>query len=280
MKKILYSILIILTILFGILLYSRFLGTKGLNTNEIIIANDNFINYNGLKIVHFSDLHYKKVITEDTVKELITSINKNNPDLVLFTGDLVDKDYKLENNDINFLIKQLSKIKAKYGTYSILGDNDYQELENIRSIYIQSNITLLDNTDTTIINENNQKLQIAGISGTLKENEDLTASIQTTINETIDYKIILTHEPDNITTILKNYPNTPLILSGHSINGSINIPIIKQLLLPTGAKTYYKPYYKISNTDIYISNGIGVNQINFRLFNTPSINLYRLKKSN
>lgn len=264
-------------VIFTVLLYSRFIGTKGLNTNEFIIQNDNFINFDGLKIIHFSDLHYKKIITENTVKELVTEINKNKPDLVLFTGDLLDKDYKLKNNDINFLIKELSKIKSKYGTYSILGDNDYQEIENIHNIYIQSNITILDNIKTTIINENNNKLEIVGISGSLTKNN---LNIKNETQKTNNYQIILTHEPDNAIELLNKYPNTPLILSGHSINGSINIPIIKQLLLPEGAKSYYKPYYKINNTNIYISNGIGVNKVNFRLFNKPSINLYRLKKSN
>ena len=48
------------------------------------------------------------------------------------------------------------------------------------------------------------------------------------------------------------------------------------LLTPKGAKKYYRPYYKVNNTDIYISNGIGLNNLNFRLFNHPSINFYRI----
>ena len=77
--------------------------------------------------------------------------------------------------------------------------------------------------------------------------------------------------------IKNKYPETTLILAGHSINGSVNVPGIKKLLLPEGAKNYYDSYYELDNTLIYISNGIGVNNLNFRLFNTPSFNLYRLK---
>ena len=44
----------------------------------------------------------------------------------------------------------------------------------------------------------------------------------------------------------------------------MNILGIKNMLLPKDAKKYYKPYYKINNTDIYISNGIGVDKVNFR----------------
>ena len=235
--------------------------------------------HDGLKIIHFSDLHYKKVITEEQVKELILAINETEPDLVFFTGDLLDEDYDLETADISFLIEELSKIDSKYGTYSVLGDNDEKDLDNLRNIYIQSNITLLDNSDTVIVNENNTWLRIAGISGSLDSDDEVV--INTTYNEIdFDYQIIITHEPDNIEAILKKYPTTPLILAGHSINGSINIPFIKQVLLPDGAKKYYNPYYKVNETDVYISNGIGVNEVNFRLFNTPSINLYRFKRSN
>ena len=42
------------------------------------------------------------------------------------------------------------------------------------------------------------------------------------------------------------------------------------------AKKYYKEYYKVNNTDMYISNGLGTTIMNLRLFNKPSISLYRL----
>ena len=65
-----------------------------------------------------------------------------------------------------------------------------------------------------------------------------------------------------------------------NLNGSINIPYLKKLFLPTDAKKYYEPHYQINNTNIYINNGIGVDRINFRLFNHPSINFYRIKSNN
>lgn len=279
MKKILYFTLILLICLLGILIYSRFLGTSGLKTNEIILNTNIPDSYDGLKIIHFADLHYKKVITEQRVKNMVTEINKNKPDLVLFTGDLLDRDYKVTNTDINFLIQELSKIQSTYGNYAILGDCDIDETETIKNIYIQSNFTLLENNYSIIHNEKNDKLFIAGINSFQENKSDLTPITDyLSTNVENNYKIILIHEPDYIPTILENIPDTSLILAAHSINGSINIPFIKQLLLPNGSKKYYKPYYKIDQTDIYITNGIGVNEINFRLFNTPSINFYRIKK--
>lgn len=280
MKKILYSILAILIIIFLILIYARFIGTIGLNTNEISYQTEYISeSYNGLKIVHFTDLHYKKVITEKRVEELIKEINKIKPDLILFTGDLLDKDYKINNKDITFLIKQLSNLNSTYGNFAILGDNDYGKEETIKNIYIQSNFTLLENDYSIIYNENNDKIFIGGLSTSTYEEADIN-KVMTYFsnNQDINFKIIMLHEPDYIDTILNNYNNINLIVAGHSINGSINIPLIKYFLSPNGAKKYYQPYYKKSNTDIYISNGIGLNNLNFRLFNHPSINFYRFTK--
>lgn len=278
-KKLLYFILITLMVVLITLLYSRFIGTTGLKTNEYVIETNIPASYNGLKIIHFSDLHYKKVITETRVIELIEEINLNKPDIVIFTGDLFDKDYTINNTDTNFLIEQLSKINSKYGNYAILGDNDASEKDTISNIYIQSNFTLLDNKAITVHNENNDKIVLYGISTFQNNNNLTTLETNLTSEEQSTYHILLIHEPDYLTSALETLPNINLTLAGHSINGSINIPFLKQLLLPTGAKTYYKPYYQLNQTELYISNGIGVNQINFRLFNTPSINLYRFRKS-
>ncbi|MBQ6495021.1 MAG: metallophosphoesterase [Bacilli bacterium] len=276
MKKLLISIITILTLLLSTLVYSRFIGTIGLITNEIPLTTNNIKNsYNGLKIVHFSDIHYKKIITNKRVKQLINEINKIKPDIVLFTGDLLDKHYDLNNKDINFLIKELSKINSTYGNYAIIGDND-KEIDELKNIYIQSNFILLNNEETIIYNSNNDKLSLIGINSLSYNKENIKKLLEKTDKDS--YKIILIHEPDYIKDFTNK--NIDLILSGHSINGSINIPLIKNVLLPKGAKNYYNPHYIINNTNIYISNGIGVNNINFRLFNHPSINFYRIKTNN
>ena len=272
MKKFLFSIIIVLVFIFGVLLYSRFIGVKGLNTNEIPINANIDASYDGLKIVHFSDLHYKKVITEKRVKELVKEINKIEADIVIFTGDLIDNDYELSNSDINFLIEELSSIKSKYGSYAVLGDNDYSNIEVVNNIYIQSNFNLLNNSSSVIYNENNDRIFIGGMESYAMGKADISLLDG---YQDITYKIILVHEGDYIDDILKVIPDTNMILAGHSLNGSVNVPFIKNIILPNGSKKYNKPYYKVNDTDIYISNGIGVDRVNFRLFNTPSINFYR-----
>lgn len=281
MKKILYYVLGCLVLIFLILIYARFIGINGLNTNEISYKNELIDpSFNGTKIVHLSDLHYKKIITEKRVKELVKEINRIKPDIVLITGDLVDKDYELTSHDIKFLIKQLSNIKSKYGNYSILGDNDYLKTDTVKNIYIQSNVTLLDNSYSVVYNENNSTIFIGGVSSYSYDEANIDKVMDYFKNNPDMFKIIMVHEGDYIGEILDKYNNINMVVSGHSTGGSINIPGIRYFLLPKGGKKYYKRHYKVNNTDVFVSNGIGLNNVNFRLFNHPSINFYRIYNSN
>ena len=275
MKKLIRFLLIIILILSLLIIYARYGGTRGLITKEYQIETTIDDSFDGLKIVHFSDLHYLRITNKETTQSIIEEINLLNPDIVVFTGDLIDKDYKPNDKDISNLKELLTSIKSKYGKYSVLGEHDIKVEDTIKDIYISSNFTLLDNSYDVIYGNNNNKLFIGGLSN----NPDIDKVMNYfTENEDINYKIILVHEPDYIDTITSKYNNTNLVLAGHSHNGQINIPYIKKLLLPEGSKKYYNNYYKVNNTNLYISSGLGESNINFRLFNRPSINFYRINK--
>lgn len=274
MKKVLKVFIIIITLIVLLLLYSRFIGTIGLTTKEYTIKDNNISNdFDGIKIVHFSDLHYKRIITKDRIDKIINEINLINPDIVIFTGDLIDQDSDLTEKDISYLKEILSKINAKYGKYSVIGNHDYSiDIEVLRSIYKESNFKLLENSYDIIYGKNNNKLYIGGISTGAFSDTVLT---KMNYNEEC-YKIIILHEPDYTDEIISLNPN--LILGGHSHNGQVNIPYLKKYFVPTGSKKYYNEHYLVNNTNLYISSGIGVSRYNFRLFNHPSINFYRLNK--
>ena len=274
-KKIIKTVFIIVFIIVLIILYSRYIATTGLKTNEIVITDNNLTtSYDGLKIVHFSDLHYKRIITKERIKDIINEINLINPDIVVFTGDLIDHDSNITDEDIEYLKEVLFSINSKYGKYAVLGNHDYSiNINTIREIYNESNFKLLENAYDIIYNENNDKIYIGGVS-TGEYNDSLFNNL--TNNETL-YKILLLHEPDYIDKFIQLKPN--LALSGHSHNGQVNIPYLKKLFLPSGARKYYDKYYEIENIKFYISNGIGVSRYNFRLFNTPSINFFRVNSN-
>ena len=275
MKKVLKVFIIIITLIVLLLLYSRFIGTTGLTTKEYTIKDNNISNdFDGIKIVHFSDMHYKRIITKDRIDKIINEINLINPDIVIFTGDLIDQDSDITEEDISYLKETLSKINAKYGKYSVIGNHDYSiDIEILRSIYKESNFNLLENSYDIIYGKDNNKLYIGGIStGAFS---DIVLNKMKYDEES--YKIIILHEPDYTDEIISLNPN--LILGGHSHNGQVNIPYLKKYFVPTGSKKYYDEHYLVNNTNLYISSGIGVSRYNFRLFNHPSINFYRINKN-
>ena len=279
MKRIINIIIFLMIIIVGVLFYARFIGTTGLNTKEIVINDTNLNNsYDGLKIVHFSDLHYTRVITNTRVKELIDEINLLKPDIVVFTGDLIDTDSTPSDENKQKLINCLKSINSTYGKYAVVGNHDYDNhLDLVKEIYNSSNFTLLVNNYDIIYNNNNDKIFIGGLDTVSFDLADIDSTMSYFIdNEDINYKIILVHEPDYTDTIISKYPSVNLILSGHSHGGQVRLPIVGGIINNSNAKKYNDEHYKINDTNLFVSYGIGVSRYNFRLFNRPSINFYRV----
>ena len=280
MKKFLKIVGIIFLLISIVIIYSRYIGTSGLITKEYKLET-NKINssFDGLKIVHFSDLHYKRIVDKKFLERIVKEINLINPDIVFFTGDLIDKDFAIDSQDKDDLIECLGNIHSKYGKYTVNGNHDYVKDENLlKEIYTNSNFKMLNNTYDIIYGNENDKLFIGGVDTYSYNKADIDKVMgYFTNNEDISYKIILVHEPDYIDNFVDKY-DIDLVLSGHSHNGQINIPYLKELFLPYGSKQYYENYYNINGTLLYVSSGIGESRINFRLFNRPSINFYRINK--
>lgn len=278
MKRLLKITFFILAIIFLIIIYARYIGTMGLTTKEYTIIDKNIPKgFDGLKIVHFSDIHYNRAITLKKIESIVKEINLIKPDIVVFTGDLLDKDAILTNTDYDELGKILKKINAPSGKYAILGNHDYEkEEENAIKILKNSNFTYLENTYDIIYDKYGNKVFIGGIGSVIQNKDDIDKALNSLSNkDNISYKIILIHEPDIADEIATGY-KINLILAGHSHGGQIRLPLIGALYTPPYAKKYQNEYYKINDCNLYISTGIGVSTINYRLWDKPSINFYRI----
>ena len=88
--------------------------------------------------------------------------------------------------------------------------------------------------------------------------------------------LVLTHNPDDIDLLSSD--EEYVVLAGGSLKGQVRIPFFGGIIKKDGYKKYTESYYNIGNIKLYNSGGIGTNNVNFRLFNKPEINLYRLEK--
>lgn len=256
MKKWVKFLLSIIFVISFILLYSRFISTRGFKVLEYSIVDSKLpSNFNGLKIVHFSDIHYGRTTNINTIKNVVNEINVLKPDIVIFTGDLYENNLNILDKEAKNIIKELKKVNTKLGKFAITGDSDKKDYKNIM---VEAGFTLLDN-DSTYVYQNG--ITPIKITNNFENIEDV-------------FTIALMHEPDQIDNT--NLENINVALAGHSLNGQIRIPFYGGIIKRTGAKKYIDSSYKVNNTQLFISNGLGTEDISFRLFNKPSISLYRL----
>lgn len=278
-KLVLISLKIMITIVF--LFTAFYFYTTRISAGSIIIKEKRIISekipdsFNGTKIIHFSDLHYGSNINYDKLKEIVNLINERKPDLVLFSGDLIAKDYNLSNKEQEKVINELKKITANLGKYTVMGDEDK---DNFTTIMNQSDFTILNNDYDFLYNKTNDAILLIGFASSLNKQMDIDKGLEYFSNETANhdiYTISLFHEPDSAEDILNKH-NVNLLLAGHSHNGNIRIPYIGSIIKIDGARKYDQEYYKINNSELYISSGLGTTGDGIRLFCRPSINFFRI----
>lgn len=269
--KIIICLLIFITILIS---YACFIGTKGLFVKEYTIEANIPSNFDGLKIVHISDIHYGRTTKEKELKKLVEKVNLLNPDIIVLTGDILDKNLEVEDSK-EMLTKYLKEMNAKIGKYAINGNHDLK-YDYWKDIIADSDFKNLNNTFEPIYYDGYDSIVLAGLSSyfdTQNTEEKLKDYHNFISQNEIKYKILLLHEPDTIDEINEDFD---LILAGHSHNGQVRLPLIGAIILPKGSKRYYDEYYEVKNAKLYISSGVGTSGLPIRLLDHPSINFYRI----
>lgn len=264
MKKIIFIIFIILVLIF---LYGRYIEPTKLNVKQYVINTDKISeSFKDIKIVHFSDLLYKR--EKDNLNKLKDLINKEEADIIVFTGDLFDSNTSYSEEDYNDLKEFLTSLNANFYKYAVYGEEDEKYLDKFKDIMYDSNFVILDNTSTLFFYKDVTPINIIGITNI---DADINSLLQSDIE--YNYSLVIMHKPDYVDN-LKEY-NVDTVLSGHSLGGIINIPYYGGLIKMSGSNTYVNGNYKIDNTELFVNNGIGYKLFLFRLFNTPSISVYR-----
>lgn len=269
MKKILigFITLIIIFILYGFLL-----NTQGFKVIEKKVEIDNLVtSFEGFKILQISDILIGSTKSVDDLEIIVDNINNLKPDIIVFTGDLVSSNYKLNDDEISKLKKHLNNLDCTLYKYAVMGDNDQKIIETFQEIMKQSNFIILDNESNYIFYQDNKPIKITGITNL--ENISKALTIEDNLDTALN--LVITHYPDYADELSKE--NIDIILAGHSLKGQIRIPFFGGILKKENASKYLDDYYLVNNTKLYVSGGLGTEKIQFRSFNKPEINLYRLE---
>lgn len=265
----LFFIIVLLVVL--LIIYGKFLGNSGLILKQYEVTNNKIPeSFNNLKIAHFSDILYKSKEDIDLFDTIIKKVNDKKVDIIIFSGNLTSDNYKFNEEESKKVIEKLSKLNSTYGKYFVSGKNDKND-PSYDSIMTSSGFVSLNDSKDIIFSKKNEQIMLLG----LDYNSPGSFIPDAIKDSNTMYKIIAFSESDEMDE-LTSY-NIDMALSSNSLNGQINVPIIKDFFIRDGSKKYISPYYKVNNTNLYVSSGIGTDKINFRLFNKPSVNIYILK---
>lgn len=240
-------------------IYSHFLNDK----------NDN------IKIIHFSDSHISKFFVAKDLEKAVYKINAQNPHIVVFTGDLINKFNEYDNKENTHEIWEvLSQINAPLGKYAVYGNHDYGggAESAYKQIMTKSGFQLLVN-ENAIIDEYN--INIIGMDDSIFGSFDKEAIIS--LLDEDYYNIIISHEPDVAGYFLEY--SLDLFLAGHSHGGQVNLPFIRYT--PLLAQKYIRGIYNIDNyrqTKIYVNIGLGTSTIPLRFMAVPELTVITLNK--
>jgi len=244
----------------------------------------------GMKIAQISDIHSGSFDNPEAVSEGITSIMNEKPDLILFTGDLVNN----KAEEIVPYMDVFKVLKAPLGVYSILGNHDYgdyvswptdeakkQNLEQLKQHQADMGWRLLMN-EHVILERNKQQLALIGIENWgargFTKYGDMEKAVTGLKDLNIPIKILMSHDPSHWEAqVRKDYQDIALTLSGHThgMQFGIEIPGFKW----SPVQYLYKQWaglYQEQNQYLYVNRGFGFIGYQGRLGILPEITMIEL----
>ena len=285
----------------GIILASiPFLGTfygiiKGrfnYQLNKISLQFNNLpISFNGIRIVQISDFHISCFIgNEVEVEKIVELINNEKPDIIVFTGDMINN----YSNEMDSFLSTLKNLHAPLGKFAITGNHDYGDyskweskkakeinFNNLIKNYASIGFKVLRN-ERTIVQIGDESIELIGVEnwgqppfpkyGDLKK-----AMVNSDAN---NFRILLSHDPSHWREEVLNNTSIDLTLSGHThgMQFGIDIPGFKwspvQYKYPEWAGLYQN-----NQQLLYVNRGIGYIGVAARVGILPEITMLEITKS-
>jgi predicted MPP superfamily phosphohydrolase len=214
------------------------------------------------RIVQISDLHCDK--RPGNEKHVVNIINSLEPDVIVFTGDAVNKPSWLPK-----FKETMKSLKASLGKFAVYGNWETRHWPGL-DYYSQTGFDLLDG-DVVRLEKNGETITISGLSC------DTRKSARSMLNKLTqeNYDIFLYHYSDLIES-LEGF-NVDLYLCGHTHGGQVALPFYGALItLSKFGKKYESGQYTVGNATLYVNRGLGMDAypLKIRLFARPEITVF------
>lgn len=246
--------------------------------NDLVITEIDYINdkipqsFGGYRIVQISDLHNKEFGQGNA--RLLAAIRAARPDLVVITGDLVDR----RRTDIE-VARSFAIEAVKIAPVCYVAGNHEQALvySELRNLLTGAGVTVLDNVGV-ILERQGEEIALLGLADPAflasaynadaifaKNLEDLMAEYEGM------FTILLSHRPEKIG--LYSQHGVDLVFAGHAHGGQFRLPLIGGLAAPHQGlfPKYTSGMYQEKSTAMVVSRGLGNSLFPLRLFNRPEL---------
>lgn len=242
---------------------------NGLMMTKMTYAGDIPQNFNGYKIMHVSDLQNK--VFGRNQKPLLKKIKASAPDIIVFTGDLLDRHQN--RTDVDSAMAFIHEIVKAAPVYFVSGNHEHRsgEWDILLEELIAAGVTVLDN-GKSIIDRNGETITLIGLADK-SVNQYYDKMLHTLMSGQEDsFNILLSHRPELFETYVKE--NVDLAFTGHAHGGQIVIPFLRQgIFAPHQGffPKYTEGMYEKDGTVMVVSRGLGNSSFPFRIFNRPEL---------
>lgn len=273
--KNLFRIIVLLLLVGGVLtVYARYIEPQWLRVKDVTISSPMVsAGADGFTIAVFGDTHFSDFCTPDEFDKVLKTLQDRKPDLVVFSGDLIDH-FDTYTGDIDTISGKLAQIEAPYGKFAIFGNHDYGGgAENeYQSIMEAGGFKVLKNEYYGI---DELGIGIIGIDDVLIGYGDPAVA---SWGRPDYFNLILAHEPDLIDQT-QDY-NVDLMVSGHTHGRQINLKFFDDYILPPYGHIYINGLYQFHNereSQLFVNPGIGMTKLPFRFLSPPELTCITLK---
>jgi predicted MPP superfamily phosphohydrolase len=229
--------------------------------------------FDGYRVVQISDIHIGEWMTRSRLADVVSRVNRQQPDLVVITGDFVTAypDYYADD-----LILPLRQLAPRDGTLAILGNHDHwTNAGTVREIIDAAGLVNVSN-DVYTLERGGARQHFAGIDDYWEGHDRLDLVLERL--PAGEGAVLLAHEPD-FADISAATGRFDAQLSGHSHGGQVIIPVIGPVVLPHLSRKYPVGQYQVGSMIQYTNRGVGMISPEVRFNCRPEVTVFTLRST-